>query len=75
MARQLHSISLVPRPQLVDTQPWTKSSFAAITNMFRNYSARGYGVLRWWRDFGCGINSTETRLLDALMREIDLDFE
>ena len=30
VARQLHRISLVPRPQSVDTQPRTESSFAPI---------------------------------------------
>lgn len=32
MARQLHKMSLVPRPQSVDTQPCTKSSLAAMSD-------------------------------------------
>lgn len=30
VARQLHSMSLVPRPQFVDTQPYTSSSFTGM---------------------------------------------
>lgn len=47
VARQLHRISLVPRPQSVDTQPCTESSFAPIPgtiggSLGQNWVDRGW---------------------------------
>ena len=41
VARQLHRISLVPRPQSVDTQPCTRSSFGAMLGAFGRFLGIG----------------------------------